>query len=160
MLDVGLSVLWSDVVIVYPRLQSWIAGAINTVIIKPIATAYLVSWILTEVAVQAGMWGGASGFTIALLASIGLKLALLGMSWDSAESLKGSFVGNLFSWAYGFIDTLKRIADLGIKDLKDFLALSGANFWRLLYKFIWIPLNMIFLVNIVQRVVTLGGWQL
>jgi len=161
LLDIGLSILpCGDIVVVYSKLKSWIADAINTIIIRSIATAYFTSWVLTEIALQASMFLGWIGFTIGFLISLGVKTTLLSTAWNSAESLKGSFVGTLFSWGYGLISTMKTVVDLAIACLTDFLALSNANFWNLLYKFIWIPLNAIFLIGIITRVVELGGWQL
>jgi hypothetical protein len=158
LLDVGLSVLWSDVVIVYPRLQSWIADAINTVIISPIAKALLIGWITTEVAVYMAMQFGPGVFALALITSIALKFTMLGLSWDDRSGLKGAFVGALFSWAYGLTTSLKSLVDLGISCLNDFLKLDAANLWKLVYKFIYIPVNLAFLIAIIVHSVEIGGW--
>jgi hypothetical protein len=159
-MDVGLSPIGSDKIIIYQHLESWIADAINELIVNPIAKAYCAGWILTEIALFLAMKLGPVGFAIGLAVSIGFKIGFLWTAWNSVEGLKGSFVGTLFSWAYGFITALKRVVDLGIEGISDFLQLGGLDFWKLLLKFIYIPLNMIFLVEMILRVVELGGWQL
>lgn len=131
-MDAGLSPLGYDEIIAIPQINSWITDAINVIIMKPIALACFIGWIGTEVAVFAGMYAGPVGFAIAFGASIFVKYALLRMNWDSGESLKGSFVGALFSWAYGFLATLNQIINLGITALSSFLKISDLNFWKLL----------------------------
>jgi hypothetical protein len=73
--------------------------------------------------------------------------------------LKGAFVAACFSWAYGYITALKQVGNLGISCLSDFLQISELNSWRLAFKFIYVPIMMIFLISIILRVVELGGWQ-
>lgn len=160
LLNVGLSPLGSDSVVIAPRVGSWIADAINEVIINPITKAYLAGWIMTEIAVFAGMnLGGALGFTGTFALSIGVKLGLLAITWGSSNGLKGSFFGALFSWAHGFITFLKEVVDLGITSLTDFLKISDLCFWKLLFKFLYISINIIFLIRIILRTVELGGWR-
>jgi len=91
-----------------------------------------------------------------LLISLGVKELLFLTASDS--SLKGAFVGALFSWGYGFLATLKQIINSGITALSDFLKISELNFWKLLYKFVYIPINMIYLVRIILRLVEVGVW--
>lgn len=58
-----------------------------------------------------------------------------------------------------FITALKQVVDLGIECLADFLQISDRSIWKLFLKFIYIPINMIFLIQIIFRIVELGGWQ-
>jgi hypothetical protein len=60
--------------------------------------------------------------------------------------------------AYGFISFLGDLARLGITTLSDFLKIGELNFWRLLFKFIYVPISICFLIGIIVRVVELGGW--
>lgn len=157
-LDVGLSPLGCDLVVPYQPFDSWINDAINEVIVKPIAKALFIGWIMSEIAVFAGMHLGPVGFAAVLVGSVISKGLLLLSTLDSVEGLKGSFVGTCFSWAYGFITALKEVVGLGIACLTDFLKIGELSFWKLVFKFIYIPLNMYFLMRIVFRVVELGGW--
>jgi hypothetical protein len=155
-LDVGLSPIGGDEVNIYSPFDSWLADAINEIIITPIAKAYLIGWIATEIAVYAGMYAGPVGFALVLVSSIGLKEALFMSASDSG--LKGAFVGALFAWAYGSISILKQIVNLGITALSDFLKISELNLWKLAFKFIYIPINMIYLIRIIFRLVAVGVW--
>jgi hypothetical protein len=155
-LEAGLSPIGGDEVNIYSPFDSWLADAINEIIITPIAKAYLIGWIATEIAVYAGMYAGPAGFALALVSSIGLKEVLFMSASDSG--LKGAFVGALFSWAYGFISTLKQIVNLGITVLSDFLKISELNLWKLAFKFVYIPINIIYLIRIIFRLVAVGSW--
>jgi hypothetical protein len=158
-LDVGLSPLGGDEIIIYSPFDSWLADAINEIVYAPIAKALFISWITSEIAVYVGMYAGPVGFLLVLAGSIVMKYVLLRATWDSSEGLKGAFVAACFSWAYGLITALKQVVNLGISCLSDFLQISELNLWRLAFKFIYVPINMIFLISIVFRVVELGGWQ-
>ena len=157
-LDVGLSPLGGDILIPYSPFDFWIVDAINEVIIKPIAKAYLIGWIGTEITLFLAMSGGPVGFAIGLGITILAKEVLFQLTLADPEGLKGSFVGALFSWAYGFLANLAQVAHLGITTLSEFLKITELNFWKLVYKFIYIPISMIYLIRIISRLVELGAW--
>lgn len=58
----------------------------------------------------------------------------------------------------GFISILKQIVNLGMTALSDFLKISELNLWKLAFKFIYIPINMIYLIRITFRLVAVGVW--
>lgn len=96
-LDVGLSPIGGDEVNIYSPFDSWLADAINEIIITPIAKAYLIGWIATEITLFLAMQWGLPGFLTGLGISLVIKEALLMSASDSG--LKGAFVGALFAWA-------------------------------------------------------------
>jgi len=162
-LEIGLSPIGGDDIIPSSTFNDWLNDAINDLIAYPIVKAYLIGFITGEIAACAGMYGGPPGFIAGLALSLAIKAGLLLATWDSAEGLKGAFVGAVFSLAYGFITTLKKVVDLGItaiSELLNLLKVSELNFWRLIFKFIHIPINMYFLIRIIFRIVELGDWQL
>jgi hypothetical protein len=158
-LDVGLSPLGGDEIITYSHFDSWLADAINEIIISPIAQALFIGWIGTEAIAYVGMYLGPAGFLGGLSISLGIKELLFQTTSDSG--LKGAFVGACFSYAYGFITTLKKVVDLAIEGVSQLLNLLEAdvlNFWKLIFKFIHIPINMIYLIRIIFRLVAAGLW--
>jgi hypothetical protein len=78
--------------------------------------------------VFAGTYLGPWGFAATFVGSIIAKELLFRMASDSG--LKGSFVGALFSWAYGFITAMKQVVALGITCISEFLKASDVNFWK------------------------------
>jgi hypothetical protein len=155
-LDVGLSPLGGDIVIPYPPLDSWILDAINEIIIEPIAQTYLIGWLASEITLFLAMYAGPAGFVGGLLISLGTKELLFRTASNSG--LKGAFVGALFSWAYGFLATLAQVSHLGVATLSEFLGISELNFWKLLYKFIYVPVNMVYLIRMIFRLIEAGIW--
>jgi len=63
-----------------------------------------------------------------------------------------------FPWAYDFPATFEQIAHLGITTLSEFLKISGPNFWKPIFKFTYIPMNMIYLIRTILRLVDMGVW--
>ncbi|MCW3980563.1 MAG: hypothetical protein NWF11_03715 [Candidatus Bathyarchaeota archaeon] len=157
-LDVGLSPLGGDSITPYPPFDSWIIDAIGEVIISPVAKAYLIGWIGAEITLFLAMHGGPVGFAIGLGATILMKEALFQLASADTGGLKGSFVGALFSWAYGSITTMAQVAHLGITTLSEFFKISELDFWRLVYKSIYVFINMFYLIRIILKLVELGGW--
>ncbi|MEM2995427.1 MAG: hypothetical protein QXI91_05380, partial [Candidatus Bathyarchaeia archaeon] len=157
--DAGLSPIGGDDIRIHSPFDNWLNDAINEIIISPIARAYCIGYLSTEVAVYAGMYLGLPGFLIVLAGSIGLKEYLFQTA--CASGLKGAFVGAIFSFAYGFITTLKKVVELGIAEVSQLLNLlknDELNFWRLIFKFIYIPINMIYLIRIIFRLIDAGVW--
>ena len=101
---------------------------------------------------------GGEGFAIGLGVTILIKEALFQLASADTGGLKGSFVGALFSWAYGSITTMAQVAHLGITTLSEFFKISELDFWRLVYKSIYVFINMFYLIRIILKLVELGGW--
>lgn len=155
-LDVGLSPLGCDILSISSQFGSWLDDAIRDLIIYPIVKAYLIGWIASEITLFAAMYYGLPGFLAGLGLSLVIKEALFMSASDSG--LKGAFVGALFSLAYGFLSALKKVVDIGITTLSAFLEVSKLNLWKLLFKFIYVPINMIYLIRIIFRLVAVGVW--
>lgn len=155
-LDVGLSPIGGDDISSSSMFDTWLEDAIKDLIVYPIVKAYLTGWIASEITLFIAMQWGLPGFLTGLGISLVIKEALLMSASDSG--LKGAFIGALFTWAYGFLLALKEIANIGITALSEFMEVSKLNFWKLLYKFVYIPINMIYLVRIIFRLVAVGIW--
>lgn len=153
-----MSILGCDIVSMSSLFGSWLEDAVKDLVVYPIVKAYLIGWIATEATLFAAMYAGPFGFVVGLAGTIIAKEVLFQLASADPRNLKGAFVGALFSWAYGFLATLKQVANLAIAALSEFLNISELNFWKLLYKFIYIPINVIYLVRIILRLVEVGMW--
>jgi hypothetical protein len=155
---VGLSPLGGDTIVALSPFDDWLVEAFNEIVNEPIAKAYLTGWIGCEIALFLAMHGGHPGFVIGLSASIIAKEVLFQLASTDSTGLWGSFVGALFSWAYGFLATLAQLARLGIATLADFLEISGKlDYWKLFFKFIYIPRNIFYLIRTIDRLVELDA---
>lgn len=152
-LDIGLTPLGCDVINQSPTFNSWINDFINAIL-----KAYVIGWITTEAAVWAAMWCGPPAFLVAFLGSVAFKSGLLASAWNSVQDLKSSFIGAWASLILGMVGVV-RMLHSGIVSLAfGFLEVaSKVDFWKFIYKFVYVPINMIFLMLIINRLSQLGG---
>lgn len=108
--------------------------------------------------VLAAMQFGPQAFAITFLLSVAAKGGLLALSWDSVEGLKGIFLGAWISLILGTIGTIKMLQSGVISLAFGFLeAASKVDFWKFIYKFLYIPTNMVFLLLTLNRLNELNG---
>ncbi|HDN05902.1 MAG TPA: hypothetical protein ENF90_02760 [Candidatus Bathyarchaeota archaeon] len=152
-LDVGLAPLGCDVVVPYPIFDSWITDFINTIL-----KAYTIGWITTDIAVLAAMWYGPQAFAAAFISSVILKAVLLGAAWNSVQDLRSAFIGTWVSLILGTVGTVKMLHSGLVSLAFGFLeAASKVDLWKFIYKFVYIPINMVFLMLTLNRLSELGG---
>ena len=152
-LDVGLSLIGDDIIVPYNSFFTWLNNFIG-VFAKPIA----ISYIATEVAVWAAMNFGPPAFAISLLASIGIKAVLLYLAWNYVDDLKSAFIGAWVSMILGAVGVIKMLHSGLVSLACGFLtAVKAVAFWKFLYRFIYIPVNLLFLILTLNRLSALGG---
>ena len=152
-LDVGLAPLGYDVIVTYPKFDS----CINK-FIEAIAKAVVIGYVTAEIAVLVAMQFGPQAFVITFLASIAAKLGMLFAGWNSIEDMKSTFIGAWISLILGTVGTIKMLASGVISFVGSFIKVaSEVDFWKFLYKFINIPVNLAFLMFALDRLIKLGG---
>jgi hypothetical protein len=152
-LDIGLAALGSDIVAPEPIFDSWINDFMNAIL-----KAYAIGWITTEIAVLVAMEFGPPVFLVAFLGSVAFKGGLLASAWNSVQDLKSSFIGAWASLIIGMIGVIHMLHS-GIISLAFGLikTVTQLDFWRFIYKFAYVPINMIFLILTINRLAELGG---
>jgi len=146
-LDVGIAPLGNDIVNPSPRFDSWIDN-----FVKAVARSYAIGMIAAEIAVFVAMQFGPQAFAIALLASVIVKGILLVSAWNSAQALQSSFVGTFISLILGVVGAVRMIDSALLSLASSFLtAASSTNWWKFLYKLIYIPINLAFMLVILSR---------
>jgi hypothetical protein len=152
-LDIGLGLIGVDSVIALDWFWLWLNNFVNSIL-----RSQAIGYILTEIAVWAAMYGGLVTFTIAFIGSILFKWAILGTAWNSIQALQSAFAGawvslflGLVSVATTLLSGLEAVATSFIE------AATKANFWKFLYKFLYVPINMIFMYYMLNRMRELGG---
>jgi hypothetical protein len=153
MLDVGLGLIGMDSITGVDRFWLWLNDFIS-IFAKPVAWSY----IFTDIAVYAAMNGGPQTFIIALIVSIIAKMILLWPNWSSAEGMKSAFIGAWVSLILGIVGCIKMLhSELVSLAYGVLTAVDAATFWKFLYKFVYIPINLAFLLLITNQLRVLGG---
>lgn len=127
---------------------------LSTTLTKPEKTpeeleeeAYTIGWITTEIAVLAAMQFGPTAFFVTLLGSVALKIGMLSISWNSIQDLKSALLGAWVSLILGTVGTIKMIHSGLVSLACGFIeAATKVDFWKFIYKFVYIPINMVFLM--------------
>jgi hypothetical protein len=152
-LDIGLAPIGFDVAIPSSRFNSWINDFLRT-----IANAVVIGYVSSEIAVLAAMWYGPQAFAITLLASTVVKLGLLCANWDSVQGLRSAFIGGWVSLILGTVGTIRMLHSGIISLAFGFIeAASKVDYWKFIYKFICIPINVALLLMTLNRLNELGG---
>jgi hypothetical protein len=152
-LDIGLALLGSDIAVPKSIFDSWVNDFIGAIV-----SAYVIGWATAEIATLAAMQFGPQAFLVMFIGSVIAKAALLSLAWDSVQDLKNSFIGAWTSLIIGMVGVVhmlhSSIVSLAFGLIE---AASELDFWKFIYKFIYVPINMIFLMLIINRLSQLGG---
>lgn len=152
-LDTGLAPLGFDVVVPSPRFDTWINDFLRT-----IANAVVIGYVSSEITVLAAMWYGPQAFAVTLLASIVVKVGLLFANWDSVQGLRSAFIGGWVSLILGTVGTIKMLHSGIVSLAYGFIwTASNVDYWKFIYKFIYIPINVALLLMTLNRLDELGG---
>lgn len=90
--------------------------------------------------------------------SVAFKLITILAVWNSTQDMKSTFIGAWVSLILGTIGTIRMLHSGLISLASGFItAASAVDFWKFLYKFIYIPINLAFLLTMLNRLNDLGG---
>lgn len=151
-LDMGIAPLGNDIIIRSTTFNSWITNFAAALL-----KGYAIGFVAAEVAVLVAMRWGWEAFVITFLASVGAKLLMLIPAWNSVQAMQSAVVGAFISFVLGAHGLIKMIDTALLDVANSFLATAtGADWWKFLYKIIYLPINAIFMMLALIRLGELG----